>query len=326
MPSTRIRATLTAAALVAAGLGATAGTGSALADPATELPAAGCQTITDDAGDAHVNNTAQVPNDSDLDITALTLRTTATSLVGYVKVTDLAGGPATTDGHRFSVDFTFNGHVFSASGSAYKNGTGAVRDGLSNTGQAGKTTQLGVDVPSLTALPPATDKGFKASGLKVTFDQVNNYVVMDLPIADIVKYGGKAFTGAVTNVDARSTIDNYAVGTIADTTNAANSQTTDPKVAWTIGDNKCFTVPTKIALSVVKFPSTRNVTAKLTTATGQVLAGKSVTFYLNGTKYTTLKTASNGTATVKNVKPGYTVKAVFTAVTGYAGTTASKKV
>jgi hypothetical protein len=325
MSIARTRASLAAAAMVAAALGATTA-GPATAHEVKEFPAAGCQTISDAAGDAHVNNTAQVPNDPDLDITGLTLRLSEGELIGYIKVSDLKAGPATTDGHRFTLDFTFNGHVFSASGSHYKNGTGVIRDTLAETGQAGGTTALGVDVPSLTAVPPATDKGFKESGLHVTFDETRDYVILQLPVADIAKYGGKAFTGTITNVDARSTVDNYAVGTIADTTNASNSQTTDPKVAWTVGDNKCFTVATRLALSVKKFVSSRTVTAKLTTATGQAVAGKPVVFSLNGRKYATVKTAADGTAVLKNVKPGTTVKAQFAAVSGYLGSTAQTKV
>lgn len=324
--SLRTRSALALAAALAAGLGTTTGAAPAVADVSKELPAAGCHTVADATGDAHVNNNKNVPSDPDLDIQSLTLRTTSTALVGYIKVTDLKNGPAYTDGHRFTIDFTFNGHVFSASGSAYKNGTGVIRDTLAETGQAAPVIALGVDVPSLTALPPATDKGFKPTGLKVTFDQAKDYVVMELPIADITKYGGKAFGGTITNVDARTTIDNYAVGTIADTTNPENTQTTDPKVAWTVGDNKCFTVPTKLALSVRKFPASRTVTAKLTTATGQALGGKSVVFYLNGKKHTTRKTAANGTAVLTNVKPGMTVKAQFLPATGYAGSVAQTKV
>lgn len=325
MPLSRARASLTAAALVAGGLATTTGAGPAAADPAKELPPAGCQTFADPPGDAKAGlNTASNPNDPDLDITGLTLRTTATSLVGYIKVADLAAGPATTDGHRYTINFTFNGHVFSMSASAYKNGTGAIRDALAQTGQAGKTTQLGVDVPALDAVPPETDKGFKVSGLKATFDQAANYVVMELPLADVAKYGGRALSGAITAVDARATLDNYAVSSSVDTTNANNSATSTS--SWTAGDNKCFAVPTRLALSVAKYPATRTVTARLTTATGQALSGKAVAFYLNGRKVATMRTASNGTAVLRNVKPGYTVKAEFLAVPGYAGATATKKV
>jgi hypothetical protein len=327
MAPLRTRAALTAAAVTTTVLGSLLSAGSAAdGDPATERPAAGCQTFVDPPNDAHPNNTSQVPYDADLDITSLTLRTTASALVAYVKVADLQNGPASTDGHRYTLDFTFGGHVFSASGSAYKNNTGAIRDGLAQSGQAGHTTQLGVDVPSLTATPPQADKGFKESGLKVTFDTAGNWVVMVLPIADVVKYGGTAFTGKLTAVDAKATVDNYAVSTVADTTNTDNSPTADAKSVWDIGDNKCFAVGTKIALSVVKFPASRNVTAKLTTAGGQALAGKTITFLVNGKRYATAKTGSNGAATIKNVKPGYTVTAQFAAASGYLASSASKKV
>lgn len=323
----RVRTSLTAAAILASGLASTgAAPATAAGDPVKELPVAGCLTLPDGPADAQpavLLAQARLPNDPDLDITGLTLRTTATSLVGYIKVTDLAAGPSSTDGHRFSINFTFNGHVFSLSGSAFKNGTGAIRDGLATTGQAGKTTQLGVDVPSLTAVPPALDKGFVASGLKVTFDQANNYVVMELPLADLAKYGDKPFNGVITNLDARSAIDLYAISSIADTTTEGNTQTAPATAKWTVGDNKCF--PTRLALSVTKFPATRTVTAKLTTASGAPLAGELVTFYLNNKKHSAVRTASNGTAVLKNVKPGYTVKAVF-AGAGYGGSTATKKV
>lgn len=323
----RVRTSLTVAAILASGLASTgAAPAAAAGDPAKELPAAGCQTLADGPADAQpavVLAAAKLPNDPDLDILGLTLRTTATSLVGYIKVTDLAAGPSSTDGHRYSINFTFNGHVFSLSGSAFKNGTGAVRDGLSQTGQAGKTTQLGIDVPSLTAVPPVLAKGFVESGLKVTFDQTGNYVVMELPLADVAKYGGKPFSGLVTNLDARSAIDLYAISSIADTTTPENAGTAPLTSKWTAGDNRCF--PSRLALSVAKLPATRTVTAKLTTASGAPLAGETVTFYLNGKRYSAVRTAANGTAVLKNVKPGFTVKAVF-AGAGYGGSTASKKV
>lgn len=326
MSQPSLRTVLAAAALTAA-FGPLASPATA-ADPAKELPAAGCQTFRDETGDAHINNTKEVPYDADLDVTALTLRTTSTALVAYVKVADLKAGPESTDGHRFTVDFTFNGHVFSASGSAYKNGTGAIRDGLASTGQAGHTTQLGVDVPSVTTLDPAkvVDRGFKQSGLVVTFDQESNYVVLALPLADIAKYGGKPFGGTITNIDAKATVDNYYVSTQADTTNADNSPVTSPAAKWTVGDNRCFTVATRLGLSVLKYPATRTVTAKLTTVSGQPLAGQDVVFYLNGKRYATVRTASTGAAVLRNVKPGYTVKAQFLPTGLYLGSTASTKV
>ena len=309
----RLRAALTTAALVAGALGT--GPAQAHEDHVHELPAAGCFTIKDDVGDAHLNSQTAVPNDPDLDIVGVAMRTTATSLQTYIKVSNLENGPSTTDGHRFFVDFTFNGHVFSMASSHYKVGTGAVRDGLAQTGQAAKVTQLGVDVPTIDE--PATDKGFKASGLKATFDITQDWLQLDLPLADIGKYGGKAFTGAITGILVRSAVDNYAVGTIADSAEGGK---------WTIGDNKCWSTPTKLTLSVTRYPSQRTVTARLVTSAGQALGGQTLTYYVNGKKYAVTRTNGTGTASVRGIKPGSTVKVEFAPVGSYAGSSASAKV
>lgn len=311
----RVRASLTAAALLAAGaLGA--GPAGAHDDHIHELPAAGCYTVSDPGGDAHFPGYEQVPSDEDLDILGLVLRTTPSSLQAYVKVSDLAAGPKAGDGHRFFVDFTFNGHVFSMAASHYKAGTGAVRDGLAATGYGGKTVQLGVDI----APPhePTKDQGYKASGLKATFDPVASFLMFDLPFADIGKYGGRAFTGTVSGVKATSAVDHYAVGSVADTTGAP--------ATWVVGDNRCFRVATKLTLGVTKLPATRTVTARLATASGQPLGGRTLTYYVNGKRYAAVRTGANGTAAVRNIKPGSTVKVEFAGVTGYLGRVAQTKV
>ena len=98
--------------------------------------------------------------------------------------------------------------------------------------------QLGVDVPSLTALPPSAERGFKASGLKVTFDLANSRVVMALPIADIEKYGAAKFTGKITAVDALAAVDTNTLSTRTDTTSKDDAS---PSVdTWTVNDNVCF--------------------------------------------------------------------------------------
>lgn len=311
----RIRASLTAAALLAAGaLGA--GPATAHEDHLHELPANGCYSISDPKGDARLNDASQVPNDPDLDILGLVLRTTPSALQAYVKVADLAGGPMASDGHRFFVDFTFNGHAFAMEASHYKVGSGAVRDALAATGRTAGTTQLVVDGKDVTEL--TADRGFKASGLKATFDPAADFVLMELPFADIGRYGGRAFTGTLTNVVASSAIDHYALSSIADDTAEGGR--------WNVGDNACFNVATKLALSVTKYPAQRTVTARLTTATGQALAGKTLTYYVNGRRAAVVRTSSTGTAAVRNIKPGSTVRVEFAAVTGYLGTSAQKKV
>jgi hypothetical protein len=229
----------TAYAAGAAILAAAAGPLAFHASAAVKYPTAGCFTQSDPTGDASFD--AVTPNDADLDITGLALDATKKTLYAFVKIDKLAAGPMATDGARYTFDFGFNGHVFSASGSTYQFGSGAIRDGLAQTGQAGGTTQLGVDVPSLTQVPPATSKGFVTSGLKVTFDTKRGYVVFALPNKDITKYGGKTYTPVGTKligVDAKSGTDEYAVSSIWDTTNPSNGVTS--ATSWTTGANACF--------------------------------------------------------------------------------------
>ncbi|MDQ1697076.1 MAG: hypothetical protein QOJ03_2429 [Frankiaceae bacterium] len=210
---------------------------------ALKYPKAGCFTVTDPKGDATFE---AAPNNRDLDIRGFALESTRTDLLAFVKIDKLAAGPGSTDGARYTLDFTFNNHIFSASGSTYSHGSGAVRDGLAQTGQAGHTVQLGVDVPPIAVgtglLDLVTkDRGFKTSKLKVTFDTKRSWVVFDLPIADIQKYGGAKFAGGLTAVDVKTGTDEYAVSSIWDTTAVANASTSTD--AWSVGDNSCF--PTK---------------------------------------------------------------------------------
>ena len=212
----------------------------ASADPTKDFPKAGCTTYTDPTGDAHPLN-ANAPVDPDLDITSLTLRTTTTDLVAYATVDKLAAGTATFDAQRYTLDFTFNDHVFSAAGSSSARGSSALRDAAANSGQAGHVTQLGVDVPSLVPTPgavPSADKGFKTSGLKVTYDLANSRVVFALPIADIEKYGMAKFSGKLTAVDVKSATDTNVVSSQADSTAKDNATTSTD--TWTVNDNACF--------------------------------------------------------------------------------------
>jgi len=310
----RIRTALFVATFAAAGFAGPA----SHADVAKELPVAGCATFTDPPGDANPYSQPRLGNDPDLDLVSVTLRTTSSALVAYAKVVDLKTGPAFTDGHRFGLYFDYGGHTFSASGSAYKNGTGAVRDTLAQTGLAAHTTQFGVDVPSISEGVTQTDKGFKPSGLVVTFDPETNYVVWSLPIADVVRYAPGPFTGKLTRVNALASTDEYAVSHTADEA--------DAPVPYAIGDNHCFGIATRITLAVLKYPATRTVTARLTTTAGQTLSGKAITFLLNGKRYATYATGGSGVVTLLNVKPGYTVTAQFAGGGGYFASSASTKV
>lgn len=242
--SRRAVVAMTCAGLVAAGLPFVAGAGAA-GLPAG-YPTVGCFDYTDTAGDAHALNANNPNSDPDLDILGVALESTGKDLKAYIKVSKLADGPSmSTDGHRFTLTFLFNGHVFSAAGSSFANGTGAIRDGLSQTGQAGHLVQLGVDTPPISVgtglVKLAGDRGYKTSGLTFTWDKVNSWVVVDLPIADIEKYGGAKFAGKLMSVAAFSATDEYAVSSQADSTEVGNSSTYTG--VWQVGANKCWPQP-----------------------------------------------------------------------------------
>lgn len=290
-----------------------------------DYPTAGCFTYTDPKGDAVFE---AFPDDPDLDVLGFSLETTATSLKGYAKIDGLtADGPAIADGHRYTLKFTFNNHVFSASGSDYgtgsgDNGTGAIRDGLAATGQAAHVTQLGVDTPAVDDPNGLADKGFVDSGLKVTFDYTNSWVIWDLPIADIEKYGQAKFSGDLTTVSVAAQTDEYAVGSVWDTAPDNNDDGTAPGT-WTVGDNKCFGGgATSAAATIVntgatkvQYGDTAKLGAKVTGADGKPIAKAPVTFAI-GRLQTTAKTNAKGIATAQltpKLKAGK-----YTLVTSYA--------
>ena len=242
--SRRAVVAMTCAGLVAAGLPFVTGAGAA-GLPAG-YPTAGCFDFKDPSGDAKALNAANPSSDPDLDILGLALQSTGKDLKAYIKVNKLADGPsASTDGHRYTLSFMFNGHVFSAAGSSFSHGTGAIRDGLSQTGQAGHLVQLGVDTPPIVIgtgiVALAGDRGYKTSGLKFTWDKANSWVVIDLPVADIEKYGGAKFTGKLQSLAAFSATDEYAVSSAADTTEVGNANTYTG--VWQVGANKCWPKP-----------------------------------------------------------------------------------
>ena len=272
------------------------------APPAYALPTTGCFTYTDPKGDA----TYEVLASDDLDITGLALQSTGTALQGFAKVPALSpDGPGEPfDGHRFTLRFAFNSHVFSASGSDYGLGTGPVRDGLAETGQAAHTTQLGVDTPAIDPTDPnfITAKGFVESGLKVTFDYKNGWVIWDLPIADIEKYGKAKFTGALTAIGAAAQTDEYAVGTAWDVAPDQDEDFNDTGT-WTVGDNKCFSGGASTAKTVLsyvgdthmQYGDTAKVAAKVVGSNGKPVAGAPVTFAI-GKLQTTAKANAKGLA------------------------------
>jgi hypothetical protein len=245
--SRRAVVAMTCAGLVAGGLPFVTGAGAA-GLPAG-YPTAGCFDYTDLSGDAHALNANNPNSDPDLDILGVALQSNGRDLKAYIKVKSLADGPGmSTDGHRYTLNFMFNNHVFAAAGSSFAHGSGAIRDTLAGTGQAGHPVQLSVDAPSsATSVAGVTGRatgglGYKASGLTFTWDKANSWVVVDLPIADIEKYAGAKFTGKLTAVGASSATDEYAVSSASDSTETGNT-TTAYTHAWSVGANKCWPKP-----------------------------------------------------------------------------------
>jgi len=234
-------AVLASAAVVAAGLTPLVASAGAASASAVAYPKAGCFDIKDDSDDAAYPE-PQAGSDPDMDILGVAFQTTKTDLKIFIKVKKLSDGPMLADGHRYAVYFDYGDHQFAASGSHYAHGSGAVRDGLAASGWAGKTTQLGVDVPAVTAVPPPTARGYVTSNLAFTWDNANNWIVADLPLADIQKYAGKKFTGRISGVGVVSQLDRYAVGSVVDTTEAGNTSGSYTG-SFVAGANKCFPAP-----------------------------------------------------------------------------------
>ncbi|HVF04914.1 MAG TPA: hypothetical protein VNA20_08750 [Frankiaceae bacterium] len=291
-----------------------------------ERPAAGCFGVSDDKGDGRLPNVnPQVPTaDPDLDILGVTLRATDRMLYAYLKIDKLEnGGPARADGHRFSVDFTFNNHLFSVAASQYKNAQSQqIREGLAGPGLSGKMVQMSLDTPSGTDVAYAranVTPPYVPSDSKAFFDVPNSTVVLGIPIADIQRYGGTRFHGAsITGISARATGDFYRNSLIADTAPSTGAQ----PYSWVAGENKCFSLPTKLTLTTVKAGAVRNVVAKLTT-NGVPVVGEAVAFNAGG-KRSAIVTDARGVAVLKGVKPGTKVVASFTGV-GYRASSATGK-
>jgi hypothetical protein len=81
----------------------------------------------------------------------------------------------------------------------------------------------------------------------------------------------------------------------------------------TVSAESCLFKPLKVTKPSAK---TRVVTATLVDDGNHAIAGVPVTWWVNGRKVATAKTASNGTVVLKSAKPGQTVQAKFAGVAG----------
>jgi hypothetical protein len=257
---------------------------------AGDYPAAGCQTFKDAKGDASYNGS---PSDPDLDITAYTLRTTDKDLVAYIKVDALGTSPSVMplDGHRFYSEFTFNKHVFSIAASSFGSYGADLRDGVSQSGQAGPMSAMSVDSEGT-----GGDPGYTDTKVTAKFDEKASTVVLSVPLADVEKHGKAPLAGAtLTEVAARAGADSGVLILQHDTTESE----TPAKDVYKVGDNHCFAAPTSPLSSVgavkAQYADTAAVAARLLDAAGKPVAGKRVSFTL-GSVTAVATTGQNGIA------------------------------
>ena len=242
----------------------------------SEVPLAGCFQVTDPVGDV---------SDPDLDLVGVAFKTTPSSLKAYVRTNVLREAPRAGDAHRFSVAFTYRGSRFTMAASSSAHGSDHLRDADLAERTVGGRTQLYVGTG---LVPTAT------SDLSAVFDLRNSLVVFDLPVRDVVRYGGAGWgTGlgsTLSDVKATSAVDAVA-------TTFPGDSTADRGFAYFVGDNRCFgpaaAVLTVLSAAQSQYGDLAPVTARLTDASGKALGGRSVRVELAGSA-TTATTGSDG--------------------------------
>ncbi len=249
----------------------------AAASSPTLLPVTGCYTVPDIAGDIA---------DQDLDLLGLSLRTTGSSLQAYLRVSSLQTAPSMGAAHRFATSFVFRGHRFTAAATSSAHGESVVRDLPGSSQVFGGSVQL-------------SDNGVnRRSGLTASFDLTRSFVVLDIPLDDLVRYAGGPAAGLLTSVEATSAQDAFvATYGAGDTTVPAGRRGSTS--TYVLGDNGCFGP----APAVLSLPGLRQaqygdqvpVAARLVDASGRALSGRTVTFSLAGQR-TTATTAGDGLA------------------------------
>lgn len=265
------------------------------ANPQSDYPLAGCSTYSDPKGDASYNST---PNEPDLDITAVTMRTTADAFVTYIKLDKLAAKPAAFDGHRFYSEFVFNKHVFSIAASQFSSYGSSLRENASKSGQVGPMSVMSVDSQGI-----GGDPGFTDTKVTSTFDVKGSTVVLSVPLAAIEKFGKAPVAGATfSSVQARAGYDSGILIFVADTAKAAKPD----EAIYRVGDNHCFAAAAAAAAPMApplryvgavqaQYGDQAAVAARLVNRAGAPVAGQRVTFTLGASRVAGT-TAANGVA------------------------------
>lgn len=282
------------------------------------LPAAGCNTVADPKGDAK-HLPAGIP-EPDLDITGLVMQATATDLKSYLRLDKLGTSPDTALGHTFYTLFTVNKKVVSLAASGFDPAV------LGDVADDAASASGGALQPTVRMVVAGT---YVPSGIKATFDVTNSMVVISVPRADVAKAVGVPFTdGTELTALYGRTASSYGPvvgGFYVDSSAPDNGTVSTAK--WSTGANECFgPLPGKLVnagATSVQFTDAATVGAKLTTAAGAPLSGRTVTFTV-GSKTVSAKTASNGIAKAA-LNPGL-VAGAYTLVTSFAGDSLAAKV
>lgn len=216
--------------------------------PTVPVPAAGCFGFADPKGDARPSG--QAPNDPDLDIVAVTGRTTEEALAGHLQIDKLGSRPALPvfSGHRFEYQFTVGEKVVLLRANETGEGVGLVN-------------------------------GTTAPDLKVTavFDVVSSQVVLSVDRESLATVlGGTVPDGSfLTALTGRS-----AARTAAPVLSPADTATSEDPVrgTYTVGDNTCFAPKLSVSLpGEVQTSDRAPVSVSMTTSDGRAAAGQRVT-------------------------------------------------
>lgn len=237
--------------------------------PTVPVPASGCFGFTDVKGDARPVG-GQAPNEPDLDLLAVTGRTSSTALAGHLQIDKLAAkpaGPAFT-GHRFEYQFSVGGKVVLLRATETGPGEGLV-------------------------------DGSVVPDLKVTaaFDIVSSQVVLSVERAGLAKALGRELPegtfleAQVARSIARS--PGVAFGTDTATTDDAG------RARYTVGDNTCFAPKISVSLpGQVQTSDSALVSVSMTTSDGRIAAGQTVTARVGSSRSVSAKTDEQGNATL----------------------------
>jgi hypothetical protein len=239
------------------------------------------------------------------------------------KVQDALGGPI-TDGDSFNT-FAVTTQIFTTPETAVH----STNDGLDPhlTPAQDALAAGGVDGDWCFGAPPTTIGSVSVAAADVSDSSTMSATLLDengkalagKPLTFAVADGKGTKVTGTTDANGRA-VATYGpirvpAGTYPVTISFAGEGTTQrastASGTLTVSAEACSFKPLKVAKPSTK---TRVVTATLVDDANHAVAGVPVTWWVNGRKVATGKTASNGTVVLKSAKPGQTVQAKFAGV------------